>query len=155
MKNHQTALWGKYRVIYLCHGHVSCSVPSSVLLASMQCQAGGVLRLRLGNTAIVPWLNFFLLSHTVKYFLPLVCRYLLRRFEKCRFYFFGSLLCPSVLHSRLCPVLLLCRHASFFFTASSALDGSDTPSAPSLSRLLLRNLSKLSILFCSSFFPCL
>ena len=109
-------LYGANTVLYT-SVTVMCPVPFPRLCFLLQCSVKLAACFGFGLVILQSshgW-NFFLLSHTVKYFLPLVCRYLLRRFEKCRFYFFGSLLCPSVLHSRLCPVLLLCRHASFFF----------------------------------------
>lgn len=109
-------LYGANTVLYT-SVTVMCPVPFPRLCFLLQCSVKLAACFGFGLVILQSshgW-NFFLLSHTVKYFLPLVCRYLLRRFEKCHFYFFGSLLCPSVLHSRLCPVLLLCRHASFFF----------------------------------------
>ena len=107
-------LYGANTVLYT-SVTVMCPVPFPRLCFLLQCSVKLAACFGFGLVILQSshgW-NFFLLSHTVKYFLPLVCRYLLRRFEKCRFYFFGSLLCPSVLQSRLCPVLLLCRHASF------------------------------------------
>ena len=91
-------LYGANTVLYT-SVTVMCPVPFPRLCFLLQCSVKLAACFGFGLVILQSshgW-NFFLLSHTVKYFLPLVCRYLLRRFEKCRFYFFGSLLCPSVL----------------------------------------------------------
>ena len=79
-------LYGANTVLYT-SVTVMCPVPFPRLCFLLQCSVKLAACFGFGLVILQSshgW-NFFLLSHTVKYFLPLVCRYLLRRFEKCRF----------------------------------------------------------------------
>jgi len=78
-------LYGANTVLYT-SVTVMCPVPFPRLCFLLQCSVKLAACFGFGLVILQSshgW-NFFLLSHTVKYFLPLVCRYLLRRFEKVR-----------------------------------------------------------------------